>query len=41
MNMLKEFVMENAEIIDNLEWRKLADKIQDSGIRYSSNSKAD
>ena len=32
MNMLKEFVIENAEIIDNLEWRKLADKIQDSGL---------
>ena len=32
MNMLKEFVRENAEIIDNLEWRKLADKIQDSGL---------
>ena len=32
MNMLQEFVIENAEIIDNLEWRKLADKIQDSGL---------
>lgn len=32
MNMLKEFVIENAKIIDNLEWRKLADKIQDSGL---------
>lgn len=32
MSMLQEFVIENAEIIDNLEWRKLADKIQDSGL---------
>ena len=35
MSMLHEFVIKNAEIIDNLEWRKLADKIQDSGLDIS------
>ena len=37
MSMLEEFVIENAEIIDNLEWRKLADNIY-MKVQWSSGS---